>query len=88
MRELFETGSIIDMVLALMAVEAGILGAYHHRSGLGVSSTELAANLLAGGCLLLALRAALMDAGWKAVAIWLAAALLAHVADLRTRWKS
>ena len=87
MRELFETGRIIDLALALIAAEAGLLGAYHHHSGRGISAATFAANLVAGGCLLLALRAALTNAGWEPVATWLFGALLAHVADLRSRWK-
>lgn len=43
-------------------------------------------NLLAGAFLLLALRCALTGAGWLWIALWLLAALLAHVADIVGRW--
>jgi hypothetical protein len=36
--------------------------------------------------LLLALRAALLGASWPRIALWLLAALVAHLSDLRLRW--
>jgi hypothetical protein len=41
---------------------------------------------MAGMCLMLALRAALVDSGWMWVAAFLALSGVAHVADLITRW--
>jgi hypothetical protein len=43
--------------------------------------------LLPGVCLMLALRAALAGSAWPWVPLALAAALLAHLADLRARWR-
>ena len=43
--------------------------------------------LLAGAFLLLALRAALTGASWIPVALWLLAALFAHLVDLVRRWR-
>ena len=45
------------------------------------------AFLLAGACLLLALRAALVGASWPWVAAPLAGAFAAHLADLGLRWR-
>jgi hypothetical protein len=84
--ELFETGRIIDLLLVFLIMEAAFLGAYRRISGRGVPTRALAANLVAGGCLLLAVRAALTGAGWEWVGAWLAASLIAHVNDLRRRW--
>jgi hypothetical protein len=42
--------------------------------------------LLPGVCLMLAIRAALSGAAWPWVPAALAAALVAHLADLRERW--
>ena len=58
----------------------------------GSHSVKLAAGdlvglLLAGAFLLLALRAALTGAPWPSIAIWLLAALIAHLADLVRRWR-
>jgi hypothetical protein len=45
------------------------------------------ANLAAGASLLMALRAALTNAGWEMTILWLLMALVAHVADLASRWR-
>jgi hypothetical protein len=88
MSELFESGRIIDMLLVLLVMEAASLWAYRRISGRGVPSRPLAANLIAGACLLLALRAALTGSGWQGIGGWLAASLIAHLEDLRLRWRT
>jgi hypothetical protein len=85
---LFETGRIVDLLLALVILESAVLWAYRRASGRGVPTSALIANLASGACLLLALRAALSGAGWEWVAFWLAAALVAHLIDLRSRWQT
>ena len=87
MGELFVTGRVVDLILGLVAVEALALAAYRRRTGRGIPLADLAANLLAGSCLLLAVRAALVSAWWGWTALALAAALLAHLADLARRWR-
>jgi hypothetical protein len=82
------SGRLVDLVLALMVLEGVLLAAYRRRTGRGIAPADLLANLLAGGALLLALRAALTGAGWTSIALWLALALLAHVADLARRWRA
>ena len=85
MSELFATGRIVDLILGFMAVEGLALAILRRRIGRGLALADVAANLLSGFCLLLALRAALDGAwrGWTALA--LAAALTAHLADLKRR---
>jgi hypothetical protein len=68
-------------------VEAIGLLAWRRRSGAGPGAAALMANLAAGGCLLAALRAALAGADWPWIAVALLAALAAHLADLRLRWR-
>lgn len=87
MGDLFATGRVADLILALVVLEAILLVAYRRRTGRGVATWDLLPNLLAGGCLLLALRGALTGAGWAWIAACLAAALLAHLADLSRRWR-
>jgi hypothetical protein len=48
---------------------------------------DLLANLLSGLLILFALRAALVDAWWGWIALCVLGALLAHVEDLRRRWR-
>lgn len=83
----FASGRIVDAILVFMAVEAALLVAYRVRTGRGIATADLLANLAAGATLLLALRAALVGGAWTWVAAALGAALVAHVADLSRRWK-
>jgi hypothetical protein len=78
---------MVDAIVALMLLEGVVLWGYHRLTGRGVATVALFCNLLAGVCLLLALRGALVDAAWGWIALCLALALLGHVADLCCRWK-
>ena len=86
MAELFLTGRIVDLIIALMVAEALVLGLLYRRTGKGVSLADLLPNMLAGLFLLLALRAALTGAPWTWIALSLIAALIAHLADVVRRW--
>jgi hypothetical protein len=83
--ELFVSGRVVDLVLAVMLVEAIALAAYHRRTGRGLPAVAIVLNLAAGAALLLALRGALVGAGWGWIALALAGAFAAHLADLRQR---
>jgi len=84
---LFASGRVVDLVLALMAIEGALLALHRRRTGRGVPIAELLAFLCAGACLLLALRAALVGAWWGWTAAALAGAGAAHLADLALRWR-
>lgn len=86
MDDFFTSGRIADLLLGLMALEAALLGIYRHLTGRGPALAGLLANLGAGACLLLALRALLGGAGWLLAALWLVGALTLHLADLAARW--
>jgi hypothetical protein len=83
--EWFANGRIIDLILALVVVEAVVLEWVHRRTGRAVGLKDMAGNLLAGMCLLIALRCALAGTGWYWIAMWLLASLCAHIADLARR---
>jgi hypothetical protein len=87
LQTLFESGRIVDLILLLVALEATLLAFYRHLTGRGPRLIELAPTLLSGALLLLTVRAAIADAGW----VWLAApvtlALLAHLWDIKRRWR-
>jgi hypothetical protein len=87
MAELFATGRVVDLILALMVLEALVLGVLWRRAARGVPPLSLIVNLAAGACLLLALRAALTDAGALITGGFLALALVAHLADLALHWQ-
>jgi hypothetical protein len=75
MTDLFSSGRIVDAILALVALEAVLL----------LRRRALLLGLLPGVLLLLALRAALRGAGWPVIALCLAGAFAAHLADLGLR---
>ena len=87
MTAVFTNGRIVDLILAMMALEALGLLVYRHRTGRGIAPAGLLINLLSGACLLMALRCALLTYPWHWTATWLAAALIAHLADLSQRWR-
>ncbi len=86
MAELFASGRIVDAILLLTLLEAVFLLLWRRRTGRGPAPADLG-NLAAGGCLLLALRAALAQAAWPLLALALLGALIAHLFDLRQRWR-
>lgn len=81
---LFASGRIVDGILLLVAGEALVLAWLVRRRG-SPPLPSLLANLASGAALMLALRAALVGAGWIAVAAWMLAGLVAHLADLGLR---
>ena len=87
MAELFAEGHFVDLVLALVAVEAVALLLYWRRTGRGIAPFDLLPNLCAGAFLLLALRVTLTGGGWALASGCLAVAGLAHLIDLYRRWR-
>lgn len=86
MEEFLTSGRAIDLVLAITAIEALGLIAYHRMTGRGVPPGEFIVNLASGMCLMLALRTALTGGGWQVIVLCLLGAFAAHLADLRRRW--
>ena len=84
--ELVSSGRIVDLILGLVGVQFAALAAYRRMTGRGPAPADIVFSLLAGAGLLLALRAALTQAGWIAISAFLALALVAHLADLSRRW--
>jgi hypothetical protein len=82
MEQLFASGRIVDLILALMIAEYIGLWLYLGRS---VVALRLAGYLASGAFLLLALRVALTDGGWIWIAVFLAASFAVHLLDLRRR---
>lgn len=87
MNELISSGRVVDFIIGCMLVEWVALAWYTARTGKGIAPRALTANFLAGILLMLALRGALITADWKWIALCLAAALPAHMADLAQRWR-
>ena len=87
MAAFFASGRIIDLVLAIVVVETLCLVAWRLRTGSGPPVAALAVNLLSGAALMLALRAALVQAGWIWVAVPLCVSFVVHLGDLALRWE-
>lgn len=83
--ELVQSGRIADLLLTVIGLEAVLLVVLRRRLG-RMAAFDMIPNLAAGAFLLLALKFALIDAGWVAIAACLAFAGLAHLADVRQRW--
>jgi hypothetical protein len=79
---------VVDLILALVFLEAlGLLGWRVLRGG-GLAPADILFNLMAGAALLLALRAALAGAGPAWIGAALSLALVMHAADLWRRWRA
>jgi hypothetical protein len=87
MAELFASGRLVELILALVAIEVALLLILWRSKGRGVSPGDLLPNLCAGAFLLLALRLSLGGAGWKLCCGSLAAAGASHLIDLNRRWR-
>ena len=87
MAEFILNGQLLDAVIALTMLECAALIAYHRITSRGLAPKDYLLNLVSGLCLMLALRAALVDSGWAWIALCLTAAGLAHSADLWNRWR-
>ncbi|MBL6455641.1 hypothetical protein JMJ55_09925 [Belnapia sp. T6] len=87
MAAFFASGRVVDLILLLMLTEALVVLAWWHRTGRGLAPAAFLPFLLAGACLMLALRAALVGAAWPWMALALLGALLAHLLDLWRRWR-
>ncbi|ADL02363.1 hypothetical protein [Brevundimonas subvibrioides] len=76
----FASGHAVDLILAIMAVEAGFLLITRRM-------TPYALLLVFGPgvCILLGARAALVGAEWRWIALALAASFPLHLLDLRRR---
>lgn len=77
---------LVNAVIVFTVIEAVALIAWRALRGKGPALRDLAGSLLAGACLMLALRAAVTGQGVGGVAPWLALAGVAHATDLWLRW--
>lgn len=87
MADLFATGRIIDLIIALVVLEALALLGLRRLARRPSDVLALLPTLASGLLLLLALRAAIADLEWQLIGAPLALALVAHLVDLRVRWR-
>lgn len=77
----------VDVILALTLLEGLCIALHHRLTGKGLAPRSYALNLLAGLCLMLALRGSVQQSGWLQINIFLFAAGVAHGLDLWRRWR-
>lgn len=87
LQALWDSGWLLNAVIAVTLLEAAALLVYRRVSGKGIALRDWGLNLLSGLCLMMAVRSAVLGAVWPATAAWLSAAGLAHGADLLSRWR-
>jgi len=85
LQTLFDNGAIVLIILLMVVIEAAALIVFHQKTGRGIPALPLLANLIAGGCLMLAIRAALLDHSWTWIGFFMALSLIAHLVDFGTR---
>ncbi len=86
MAEMFTSGRVVDLLLAVVAIEVVIILLLRRLFRKDIAMSGILAAMLPGVLLLLALRAALLQTHWVWIASFLLLAFAAHLADLRVRW--
>jgi len=87
MSNLFTSGLVADLILALMLVEGFVMVLYRRRTGRGLATADLFWGLLAGAGLVLAVRGALVGAEWYWLASALLLSLVGHAVDFYRRFR-
>ena len=82
---LFSSGHAVDLVIAVMAAEFGLIILLKSARDRPIAAINMLFAMAPGVFILLALRAALTGAGWIWIALFLAASFPIHVADLIRR---
>jgi CBS-domain-containing membrane protein len=77
LESLFQSGHIAIVILAVMALEAVLFARYFRRV------PGLFAGLGAGVCLVLALRAALLQQDWTHIGFFLVLSFVFHILEIR-----
>jgi len=85
MANLIESGRIVDLIFAVLLVEAAVLVVLLRARGRRGLLAGVLLNLAAGALLLLGLRALWGGADWRLAGALLGGAFLAHVVDLVLR---
>jgi hypothetical protein len=88
LQEFILSGRIVDLMLALVALEILVISYLFSRQGRGIASWPMLLNIGSGASLMLALRVSLTGGQWPMLAACLVAALAFHVADMALRWEA
>lgn len=81
------SGRIVGLMAVFVVIEVAALILWRRRTGNGIPTVPLLANIGAGVSLMLALGVALSGASPLLLALALLASLGCHLLDLRLRWR-
>jgi len=84
---LISSGRIVDVMIVVVIIEVIALMVYWNRTGRGIPTLPLLANVGAGGSLMLALGSVLKGFDTRVTALCLVSSLIFHLLDLAMRWK-
>jgi hypothetical protein len=87
MSDLFASGAFVDAVLIFLVLEAFAIIGYWLWRKRGVAPADFLPGMVSGALMLLALRAVLAGSSAVVPMLCLMAAGLAHLIDVRRRWR-
>lgn len=82
-----ESGRLFEWIVILVILEGLFLHWLWRRHAVGLPWHHLIGSFVSGACLMLAARAAVVDAPSVEIATWLALSLIAHLTDLGLRFR-
>lgn len=81
------SGRLFEWIVLLVILEGLLLHWLWRRHAIGLPWHHIIGSFISGACLMLAVRAAVIDAPSAEIALWLALSLIAHLTDLGLRFR-
>ena len=82
-----KSGRLFEWIVFLVILEGLLLHWLWRRHAIGLPWHHIIGSFISGACLMLAVRAAVIDAPSGEIALWLALSLIAHLTDLGLRFR-
>jgi hypothetical protein len=81
------SGRLFEWIVFLVILETAFLFWLWRRHGVGLPWRDTIGSFVSGGCLMLAVRAAVLDSPSAEIALWLSLSLVAHLGDMALRFR-
>ncbi len=81
------SGRLFEWIVLLVILEGLLLHWLWRRHAIGLPWHHIIGSFISGACLMLAVRATVIDAPSAEIALWLALSLIAHLTDLGLRFR-
>ncbi len=81
------SGRLFEWIVFLVILEGLLLHWLWRRHAIGLPWHHIIGSFISGACLMLAVRAAVIDAPSAEIALWLALSQIAHLTDLGLRFR-